>query len=959
MRNRRCIRTPFHWAALLVLLVAAPRPAAAQGTLMFDTKGVSDKPQSKLWYHDGTWWACLNNASKLTIYRLANATWTPKLDLQNAVTPLFKGGTSDALWDGTNLFVAVWDYTTSKIYKLAYDPVGQTYTLLAGFPVSLSMRPYSETIVLDKDSTGRLWATYEGEQRIYVAYTTTADHKTWSAPLDIGTSLVNADDISTVVAFGGNSIGVAWSDQQGQRLCFRKHRDSDPPATWQPLEVIRSGFGVIDDHLNMKADAEGRVYLVVKNFFDAVYVCRRDANGTWTVTTGASGLDCGTRPILQIDAASNKLYIFYTRWETCQSVGTHAIEERVAYLDNLLFSLPTVVIAKSGVPMNEVQGTKQILPSGSLAILCEGNLKAYWTGWGPISGIGGSDPGGGFPPPPPAPTGLAAQTVTESTSSKMLLWRFDENSSTTVGDASGNGRFASFAPDLYAPHWTPGLMGSGLFFDGSNYLTSDAAGVGFTNQSFTLEAWIKSDLTNAPSTGVIFARGDTAHANYTLSLTDQTLRFEWSYNDTTNVSIKASGTIRDGAWHHVAAVYDTAASQARIYLDGTQRAAKAILPPTYGDDDWKLTMGALVTGSIVDKTFAGNVDLACIYNTAKYSSNFTPPLLYPSTTTRYARIAWTPSTSTAGIAGYRLERRVNGGAWGALDGNQATINPWFADFSPPDGFLDYGVRAVDGLTQEGSLAIVSMTYEGSPPAIPGSPQSLASTFSTATVEGPAFWEMDEGAGSTAKDGTDLGHDAELGAPGAGDAAEPTWTPSPSGYALHFDGSNDYAQVADRNDLRCTGSFTVETWVRRAKLSAQQALVTKDAGAAKRNYGILILSNGTVEFSWSKTSGSLRRTSSTSAITDMEWHHVACVHDAAQAMNFIYLDGKASGSGSATGSVYAGSEPLLFGALHHVALFGTCAGFARGIHCVSPRADRSCQHQPGDSSQGIFRYRGRR
>jgi hypothetical protein len=311
------------------------------------------------------------------IYKLQAGTWQAKLDLQNAVLPALKGGTCDALWDGTNLFVMVFDATASKLYKLSYNATTQTYALIAGFPVSIAMRPGAETIVIAKDTVNRLYVTYEAESKIYVHWTISGDHKTWAAtPLSIAAP-VDPDDISTIVSYGGNAIGVAWSDQRNQQLQFRSHRDGDAPNVWQPVETVRSGFGCIDDHLNMKADSQGVSIWSPRTSSMPSGYASRSAAGTWSVTTGASGLDCGTRPILQIDAANNKLYVFYTRWEACVSDGAHAIEERVAYLDNLLFSLPTVVIAKNNVVMNEVQGTKQILPAGALAILCEGNGTAY------------------------------------------------------------------------------------------------------------------------------------------------------------------------------------------------------------------------------------------------------------------------------------------------------------------------------------------------------------------------------------------------------------------------------------------------------------------------------------------------------------------------------------------------------------------------------------------------------
>ena len=433
--------------AMLVsfVLLASPQVALSQGQLLFDSKGVSDKPQSKLWHHNNYWWACINNATKLTIYKIDGATWIPKFDLQSAVTPSLKGGTCDVKWDGTNLFVAVFQQTVAKIYKLSFDPVTETFAILSGFPVSLTMPLGAETIVLEKDTTGRLWVTFEAESKIYVMYSTSADHRTWvSTPYALGAP-VDPDDISTIVAFNG-WIGVAWTDQWSQRVVFRHHKDTDPPTSWSSNEVVRSGFGVIDDHLNMKADSRGRIYLVAKDYFDGVWIARRDPSTGWQVTTGASGLDCGTRPILQIDESQNKLYVFYTRWETCVSSGTHAIEERVAYLDNLLFSLPAVVIARSGITMNEVQGTKQLLPPGSLAVVCEGNGKAYWTGWGPVSGIGGSDPGGLFPPPPAPPATLASALVTESPAARTALWRMDEGTGTKANDGSGGGHTLTLGP---------------------------------------------------------------------------------------------------------------------------------------------------------------------------------------------------------------------------------------------------------------------------------------------------------------------------------------------------------------------------------------------------------------------------------------------------------------------------------------------------------------------------------
>jgi len=910
-----CTRGAARAIAIALALVALPSLAAAQGSLMFNTAGTSDKPQSKLWVNNGAWWGCLNNATKLAIYKLDGTAWTHRLDVANAVVPVNKGGICDALWDGTNLFLATYSATTPKLYKYSYNFVTDNYVLLAGFPVTIPILANSETLVIDEDSLGRLWATFKAGTKMYVTYTTSGDHTTWAAALALS-GTVDADDISTVVAFGGNKVGVLWSDQATQQVAFRWRNDGDAPATWQPTEVVRSGFGVVDDHINMKADTQGRVYFVAKDFFDGVWVGRRDVDGTWSVTTGASGLDCGTRPILQIDEASNKLYVFYTRWETCASTGNHAIEERVAFLDNLLFSLPSVIIAANNVSMNDVTGTKQVLPPGSLAVVCDGVGKAYWRGWGSVSGVGGSDPGGAFPPPPVAPTNVAAQIVTESAQPRQLLWKLDSTTGTTAADASGSNRTGTLgaAASGFNPHWVPGLQGNALFFDGDDYLSNNGSGTGYTTNSFTIEAWVNLDLTNSSGTGIIAHRGDLLHHTFRFTIINPTLEFGWSTGDTTDTSVKATKNLADGAWHHLAAVWDSPNGEGRIYVDGSRQVAKPMGAPIYSDS-WPLYVGGMLNAGLPTDNFVGTMDNFAIANVALYSgSSFTPPFLYNASSTRYMRITWTPPASIAGIAGSQIQRKVNSGAPTVLNA-VVTPNSWFPDLTPVDGYLEYGARAVDGLTQQGTLAWAPLTnYESIPPAAPSAPQNVAWTQGTALVDAAPFWEFDETAGNTTSDGAGLGHVVQLGTTPAIDSADPQRIYGIYQRALQFDGANDFAVTPDALDLRFGGSFTVEAWVRRTRNGVAQAILSKDEGSSKRNYLLAFTSANLVEFVWRDgPGGNTRKATSTAAISDSEWHHLAGAFDIAAHQTFVYIDGVLAGSAATNGTPYTGPEVLRFGA----------------------------------------------
>jgi hypothetical protein len=515
-----------------------------------------------------------------------------------------------------------------------------------------------------------------------------------------------------------------------------------------------------------------------------------------------------------------------------------------------------------------------------------------------------------YPAPPDAPTDVAGQSITESPTTRMLLCRFDETSGTVASDASGNGRNMSFGLGDQAPHWYPGLTNGGLFFDGDDFIRTSGTPFNFNGKSFTLETWLKLDITSTPGTGAIFYRADTLHSRFKFNLTGDKLEFGWSVDDTSDVAVKATGPFLDGAWHHVAAVWDTAATEGRLYIDGIKAASKIMPAPNY-PGSWDLTMGALVQGFHIDDEFQGAFDMAAIASGPLYNADFTPRILYPATSVRYLKVEWHPSSSPAGIAGYRLTRSVNGGMPAAIGGLVAAS--WYADMSPTDGILEYSVRAVDGLMQEGMSGSAQIAWASSPPAVPTAPLGLAWTAGTAALDGPAYYEMDEGAGSQLVDGTGLGHHGRFGGTPVGDAAEPVWINGYSGKGLRFDG-NDYIEIPDAPDLRFTNvSMTIEAWIRRNQMGSTQAIINKDDGSSTRNYGVSLLSNGTIEFSWARTSGSTRKVTSTAAITDIEWHHIACTYDKNATVSTIYLDGQPVASAAHTGSMYTGNEPVLLGA----------------------------------------------
>ena len=162
-------------AATLLVGAVHPTPAGANpgdvGYEGFPYSGTGAavtgaKPESKVWWNDGRWWASMwdDTQGDNFIFRLDPLTqaWTNTgVMLDNR-----SGTRADVLWDGTKLYVASHAFTNTavessaggRLYRYSYDTANQTYKLDTGFPTTINGWK-TETLVIAKESTGRLWAT--------------------------------------------------------------------------------------------------------------------------------------------------------------------------------------------------------------------------------------------------------------------------------------------------------------------------------------------------------------------------------------------------------------------------------------------------------------------------------------------------------------------------------------------------------------------------------------------------------------------------------------------------------------------------------------------------------------------------------------------------------------------------------------------------------------------------------
>src|SRR5919112_5861496 len=375
-----------------------------------------EKPQSKLWFNDGTWWASMFNrtAEEYHIYRYNRTThaWSDTgtlIDDRNS-------SKADTLWDGNHLYIAsVGAQTTNtahgaRILRYSYDSATKSYTRDSGFPVTITSGGL-ETIVLDKDTTGKLWVTYTQNKKVYVNRTLGND-QTWGTPFVLpvkGTS-VTADDISAVVAFD-SQIGVMWSNQVDSAMYFATHKDGDPDNVWQGSSTAIQGPNYADDHISLRslqaADSSGRVFAAVKTSHNDVanpnpnaplnLLLVRDRDGDWTNNVFGRVGDNHTRPIVMLDEEHRDLYMFATA--PCCTGG--AIYYKKTSLNNVSFSdgLGTPFIqSTTDTNINDATSTKQNVSSATGLLVMASSGTVVGTGgtgsgyyWHNIMDLGSAD----------------------------------------------------------------------------------------------------------------------------------------------------------------------------------------------------------------------------------------------------------------------------------------------------------------------------------------------------------------------------------------------------------------------------------------------------------------------------------------------------------------------------------------------------------------------------------------
>jgi hypothetical protein len=327
-----------------------------------------DKPQSKLWFAWGRYWAWLPVPGGSTVLERTPSGWREVGHLRSHLADL--PGQADVWADESSVRAVLVGNDRLTVVGLKFDAAQNTYqpgAVRYEFPLAPLAKDGDrlETATIARDSRGRWWVACDRDQQITAFWTTDAEGLQWSSGFTLGAN-THRDDISTLVVLP-DRVGVVWSDQVADAVYFREHLDGQPPADWGQPITVQQGGKTADDHLSAVVAEDGTLFVATKNSVDQVgapqLVLRiRRPDGSWENHPYAVLQDKlgPSRPIALLAGQTQQLYLLHTMYDSRDPQGRRdyiaAIRPPRSPLE---LTGPEVRILTAAKPVNNVTGTKR------------------------------------------------------------------------------------------------------------------------------------------------------------------------------------------------------------------------------------------------------------------------------------------------------------------------------------------------------------------------------------------------------------------------------------------------------------------------------------------------------------------------------------------------------------------------------------------------------------------------
>ena len=197
-----------------------------------------------------------------------------------------------------------------------------------------------------------------------------------------------------------------------------------------------------------------------------------------------------------------------------------------------------------------------------------------------------------------------------------------------------------------------GGSSSSLSFDGTNDYaqTTAASSALFTSgASHTLELWYKTSTLHSSSTTLIGNYDRQSSGGGTSGVTSVLLAGSSEGSDAGKIrgeGTESTSTVNDGAWHHIASVYDRTEMKTYLFIDGVKEAEGTIETASdFGNSSNEFHVSGGMKRIIATTRYnAGIVNVVRVSDVARYTSAFTPAKAF--TTDNNTKALWNMSEGT-------------------------------------------------------------------------------------------------------------------------------------------------------------------------------------------------------------------------------------------------------------------------------------------------------------------------
>lgn len=349
-------------------LLAADAPPVSRPVIRLSwADPTQDKPQSKLWFAQGSWWAWLPDRGGSGLWRRTGTGWQRDTALDETLRGL--PGQADVWADGGMVRAVLVEARRLAVLGLAFDSSQGRYrptgnAVVFDMPQDVA-GPGLETATIARDGRGRWWIAYAWRRQMWVRASQDRAGQVWTQPIAVSREPASDDDICTIAALPGG-VAVIWSNQSTETVYFRLHSDGAKPEVWAEPEVADRGNRTADDHLNTAVARDGTLYLATKNSVDRIGHTQlvlhiRNPRGQWASHPYAPRTSQAepSRPIVLLGGDPERYLLLHTMYDRRPGQPP---QSWIAWQPSVEKEARPLISA--GARVNNVTGCKARLPAG-------------------------------------------------------------------------------------------------------------------------------------------------------------------------------------------------------------------------------------------------------------------------------------------------------------------------------------------------------------------------------------------------------------------------------------------------------------------------------------------------------------------------------------------------------------------------------------------------------------------